>query len=136
VFVEPYRLVELNNQVIMAQQQIQMEIARILSELSQLVKADLGALELLSARVAWADTLHARCRYAMRHRCTRPLVSEDGSLRLLQARHPLLRERAVPITMELDPPSRPWSSAVRTPGERPSPSRRWDCSSSCTSSST
>jgi DNA mismatch repair protein MutS2 len=102
VFVEPYRLVDLNNQVIMAQQQIQMEIARILSELSQLVKADLGALELLSARVAWADTLHARCRYAMRHRCTRPLVSEDGSLRLLQARHPLLRERAVPITMELD----------------------------------
>lgn len=102
VFVEPYRLVELNNQVIMAQQQIQMEIARILAELSAQVRQNLEALEKLSERIGWADSLYARCRYAMRHRCVRPTVGSDGNLALIQARHPLLRDRAVPISMELD----------------------------------
>ncbi len=102
VFMEPYRLVELNNQVVMAQQQIQIEIARILADLSLKVHAQLDKLVRLTEQVRWADSLYARARYVMRYQCCRPSASTDGHLLLLQARHPLLKERAVPITIELD----------------------------------
>ena len=102
VFIEPYRLVELNNQVVMAQQQIQIEIARILADLSQKAHQVLDTLGALVQEIAYADSLYARSRYALRYRCTRVQCSTDGSLMLRDARHPLLRESAVPISLALN----------------------------------
>lgn len=102
IFMEPYRLVELNNLVVMAQQQIEIEVARILAELTQKVRSVLDILRELLPAIAFADGLYARGRYAKRHACVRPAISEEGSVKLLQARHPLLRDKAVPITLELD----------------------------------
>ena len=102
VFVEPYRLVELNNQVVLAEQQVLIEIARILGELSREAKVEIDAIQALVADVARADSLYARSQYVARHDCVRPMVSEDGSYRLLRARHPLLKKKAVPISLELD----------------------------------
>ncbi|MGE0073736.1 MAG: endonuclease MutS2 [Sphaerochaetaceae bacterium] len=103
VFMEPYKLVELNNQVVMAQQQIQMEIARILAQLSQEVRDQLAVIEDLSNRISYADSLYARARYASKRACVRPIPSKDGTLSLIQARHPLLKDKAVPISIDLDP---------------------------------
>jgi DNA mismatch repair protein MutS2 len=102
VFVEPYRLVELNNQVVLAEQQVLIEIARILGELSHEAKAVLEEIRALVADVARADSLYARAQYVTQHNCVRPIVSSDGSYRLLQARHPLLKKKAVPISLELN----------------------------------
>jgi len=102
VFLEPYRLVELNNQVVMAQQQIQIEIARILAELSEQARTVRPALLNLMQSIGFADSMYARSRFAERYRCTRPILTQDGSVTLLQARHPLLRDAAVPITLILD----------------------------------
>lgn len=103
VFIEPYRLVELNNHVVMAQQQIQIETARIIGELSREARRQLTELRRLSAQVGIADSLYARGRYAVRHQCVRAGFGSDGRVRLMHARHPLLREKAVPITLDLDP---------------------------------
>lgn len=103
VFMEPYRLVELNNQVVMAQQQIQMEIARILAELSGQARDTIELLETLQQEVAYADALYARARYAEIHDCTRPQYGQDGQVIIIQGRHPLLKDKAVPISLELDP---------------------------------
>ncbi len=102
VYMEPYRLVELNNQVVMAQQQIQIEIARILAELSAQVREQLEIIELLRQQVGYADSLYARSRYVSRYDCVRPIKSTSGELLLRQARHPLLRDKAVPISIDLD----------------------------------
>ena len=101
LFVEPYRLVELNNQVVMAEQQVLIEIARILLELSHESRACLAELQEIVSSVARADSLYARARYVQRHNCIRALNSLDGSYRLVRARHPLLKAKAVPITLEL-----------------------------------
>jgi DNA mismatch repair protein MutS2 len=103
VYIEPYRLVELNNRVVLAEQQILIEIARILHELSSEVRRLLVQLEELSSRVGVADSILARCRYARRHHCVRALVGSDRTFRLLQARHPLLKDHAVPISIVLEP---------------------------------
>ncbi len=102
VFLEPYRLVELNNQVVMAQQQIQIEIARILAELSEQARQVRSLIAQLMEHIAFADSMYARSRYAEKFQCTRPILSTDGTLNLIQARHPLLRNTAVPISLALD----------------------------------
>jgi len=63
LFVEPYRLVELNNQVVMAQQLIHIEIARILGELSAMVVQVLKSLEALMKAISRCDAYYARSRW-------------------------------------------------------------------------
>lgn len=107
VFMEPFALVELNNQCIMAEQKLELEVARILADLSSHVRLVLSEIEQLQREVGRADALWARCRFAERYRCVQALPSSDGSLVLLEARHPLLGKTAVPITLSI-------SQAIRT----------------------
>lgn len=102
VFVEPYRLVELNNSVIMAEQQVMIEIARILGELTRKVRGCEDQLRVLTRDIAQADALYACARWAHKHGCVATELSEHAACRLLGARHPQLKGKAVPITMELD----------------------------------
>ncbi|MCF0262538.1 MAG: hypothetical protein HUK23_06475, partial [Sphaerochaetaceae bacterium] len=59
VFMEPFRLVDMNNAVIMAQEEIQLEIARLIGKLSDMVRACEVTLRVLSSQVAKADFLYA-----------------------------------------------------------------------------
>lgn len=102
VFVEPYRLVELNNAVVMAEQQIQIEIARILCDLTRKVRECEDLLRILTRQVAQADALFACARWAFQNHCTATELDADVPCRLLEARHPSLGVRAVPITIVLD----------------------------------
>ncbi len=99
LFIESYRLVELNNQVILAQQAIAVETARILRELTAKARQGLDAIYSLRREVGYGDSLYARSLWVERHGCVKPL---GGDLILRDARHPLLGERAVPISLEAD----------------------------------
>ncbi len=99
LFIESYRLVELNNQVILAQQAIAVETARILRELTSKARQALDAIYSLRREVGYGDSLYARSLWVERHGCVKPLA---GDLILREARHPLLGERAVPISLEAD----------------------------------
>jgi DNA mismatch repair protein MutS2 len=100
VFMEPYRLVEMNNAVVMAENQILVEIAKILSELNGKIKTRKQALQELQKRVGSTDALYAAARYAtLTHAAATDLASNRCNL--LGARHPLLGSKAVPITVQL-----------------------------------
>ncbi|MCH3916341.1 MAG: Smr/MutS family protein [Spirochaetia bacterium] len=102
IFMEPYKLVEYNNQVVLAEQQVQIEIARILSELSQQLKSLETELRVLSSVVTQIDCLYAMAVWSVDQHCTQTLLEEAPSpVRLLKARHPLLGQKAVPITIDL-----------------------------------
>lgn len=103
VFIEPYRLVELNNSVVMAEQQVMIEIARILGELTKKVRECEDQLRLLTRQVAEADFLYACARWAVKRNCTATELTENSLCRLYDARHPLLKAKAIPITIELGP---------------------------------
>lgn len=100
LFIESYRLVELNNQVILAQQAIAIETARILRELTAKGRLALDAIYTLRREVAYGDSLYARSLWVERHACVKPLITPEGNLILREARHPLLGKRAVPISLE------------------------------------
>lgn len=90
VYIEPAVVVELSNRVRMTLSEIEREILRILEELSS--KAREKHDEILSSFEALIelDFIMARARLASKYGGVLPDVSGDRSLKLLNARHPLL----------------------------------------------
>ncbi|WP_320129305.1 Smr/MutS family protein [uncultured Sphaerochaeta sp.] len=101
VFMEPYKLVEMNNAVVMAENQILVEIAKILSQLDKKVKQVRTELKILHDLVSTTDALFALARYAQMTHATATDSTVD-LCRLLGARHPLLGSKAVPITIDFE----------------------------------
>ncbi len=99
MFMEPSRLVELNNSFIEAQQAIEIEIRKILSELSKVLHSVKESLYSLLNEVAFADSLFARSRFAIKTNSHRPSISENKDIIISNGRHLLLKERAVPISL-------------------------------------
>lgn len=112
LFVEPPMAMELMNQLRDLEREEAREIRRILGELTaRLAPARTDLLGAMEALVDF-DALLARARTALAWRASVPeLVEADaGAFRVLQARHPLLLEKAdqpvVPFDLEVFPGER------------------------------
>jgi DNA mismatch repair protein MutS2 len=106
VFMESYPLVQYNNQVVLLQQEIEIEIAKIIASLSKMALEAVDEIELLRKKVGYVDALIARARYKTTYQCTYPIINDDSSIHLIEARHPLLKKEAVPITLIIEKPIR------------------------------
>jgi DNA mismatch repair protein MutS2 len=115
-FVEPLETIEANNELQGLHESELREIARILSGLSDELRAQLIGVEMAAAAVAELDFINARAVFHQRFNCVIPeihavsstLVS-SGELELIEARHPLLEENlrasggaVVPVSFALD----------------------------------
>ena len=105
LYVEPFKVVELSNQLRAAEAEEAAEVHRILTELTAMLGADADALEYLLDGLARLDALHARAAFADRHDAHDLEFSEDGAVELHGARH-LLVEGCVPIDLVLPPGTR------------------------------
>ncbi len=101
VFVEPLVIVEMNNRLKQLQLEEREEVERILLELSGLVAQDAPYVTLAVELLAEIDLHLAKARLASEQRASAPAVNAAGRLRLIQARHPLLTGRVVPIDFHL-----------------------------------
>ena len=111
VFVEPFETIELNNKLVQLAEDEATEIARILEELTERLRAHLGPLQHAARTVAQLDSVFARARFAREFDCTLPESSSGVSVELKNARHPVLedtlraQDRAVvPMTLALAAP--------------------------------
>jgi DNA mismatch repair protein MutS2 len=119
LFIEPLTTVDLNNTWRELQLAEQQEIRRILTALSGLVGQQAGRIVRTVQTLAEIDLAFAKARYADQLRAHEPILKEikaqaldrlpntrshpGSTIKLLQARHPLLNvERVVPIDVELD----------------------------------
>ncbi len=101
-FIEPEAVVKLNNELRRIQVDEQIEIDRILGELSAVTAAH--GIELISdfEILTRLDFIFAKGRLAQEMGAVRPLISEDGRVYILSARHPLIDAgKAVPLTVEI-----------------------------------
>jgi DNA mismatch repair protein MutS2 len=109
VFFEPEELVYLNNEIKMAEIEVEREIARILAELSGKVSRLSDELLRCRAILAHMDFLQARCLLAEELSAAEPTVNASGEVNLLSARHPLMvlaRKEVVPNDLALGRPYR------------------------------
>lgn len=114
VFVEPLPVVELNNQLRELELAERDEIRRLLAELCARIAEHAEEMDETVAAIADLDLAFAKARYAESLRASEPIIvpfdaargesNHPGStLKLLQARHPLLDPQAVvPVDLLLD----------------------------------
>ena len=102
LFVEPIGVVEANNEVKMLQGKEQVEMERILQELS--VEAGSFADSILNSYYTLIDldVLFAKAALALSMHATEPLLTENGHIDLKKARHPLIDpQKVVPTNIQL-----------------------------------
>jgi DNA mismatch repair protein MutS2 len=128
VFVEPFETIEHNNRLVQLAEDEASEIARILVELTERLRASLGPLRFAVETIAELDSVFARARFAREFDCTLPQFTNESflpqsshvqhsdgehsrelpSLELEDARHPVLADTlrahgrsVVPMTLAL-----------------------------------
>ena len=108
VFVEPLEAIDLNNRLVQLSEEETVEIARILAELTDRVRAQSGPLRAAAETLAHLDSIFARGRFAREYDCVIPEFSAGNTLRLDAARNPVLEatlrpqgRQTVPTTLAL-----------------------------------
>jgi DNA mismatch repair protein MutS2 len=115
-FVEPLETIEANNELQRLHESEVREIARILSALSEELRAQLPAIEMAAEAIAELDFINARAAFHQRFNCVIPEIQtasatllSSGELQFVDARHPLLEENlratgdaVVPVSFALD----------------------------------
>ncbi len=108
VFLEPFETVETNNQLVQLAEDEAAEIARILWDLTERLRAVRGSLLAAAETIAEMDSVFARGRFARDFDAAMPEFSDAAELRLVAARHPVLEDKLrredraiVPMTLAL-----------------------------------
>ncbi|MCX7750326.1 MAG: endonuclease MutS2 [Candidatus Bipolaricaulota bacterium] len=101
LFAEPASAVELNNRLRECEEEIGREVHRILTELTGKLLGAEKDLRRDLALLSRLDSLYARARWAQAVGGAIPGLADDGRVELVDARHPLLGDRAVPVSIRL-----------------------------------
>jgi DNA mismatch repair protein MutS2 len=97
VYIEPKQVVELNNQLRLAEADLEQAERRILGALTHALGASADPVLVSLDATADLDLAVARADLAVRLGATRPHVGEAGCVRLENARHPVLVLRGVEV---------------------------------------
>ncbi len=102
IFIEPMQVVQANNEIRELQAKEKKEIERILMELSSDAanfEEDILCDQHVLVRL---DLVFAKAKLSYRMKADAPRLSEDGCIRLIRARHPLIDPKtAVPIDISV-----------------------------------
>ncbi len=92
VFVEPLAAIEANNELQSLKGHEEREVARILFALTEKLREQLPAVEAAVDAVAELDFIKAKVEFARKFNAVVPEITDDKTLDLVDARHPLLEE--------------------------------------------
>jgi DNA mismatch repair protein MutS2 len=92
VFVEPLEAIEANNELQNLKGKEEREIARILFSLTEDLREQLPAIEAAVKAVGELDFIKTKVEFARKFKAIVPEISDDDTLNLIEARHPLLEE--------------------------------------------
>jgi DNA mismatch repair protein MutS2 len=95
IFIEPMAVVEANNNIRELKIKEQLEIERILYELSEDVRGIIDALRLNISILARLDFIFAKSKLSLDYRCVSPSLNNDRKIVIKKGRHPLLDPKVV-----------------------------------------
>ena len=102
IFIEPKEIIGLNNEVAENESLEQIEIAKILYELSRKLIPYIDTIRNNYKNLTMLDFIFAKAKYAKDINATLPILNSDGKIDLKGARHPLLQKaNAVPLNINL-----------------------------------
>lgn len=95
LYIEPFAVVELNNEIRELKLKEQAEIERILLELTALVGQNPGAVRSNQDCLETLDFIFAKGKLALGMKAVEPEINKEGKIRLKNGRHPLLDPKKV-----------------------------------------
>ncbi len=102
VFIEPEQIIEFNNDLKRALIEEQVEIKKILLDLSQKVSSISSYLRYNAENIIEIDESYAKAQYSFVNKCTKPNVNQEGYVNIVCGRHPLIaKDKVVPVTVSL-----------------------------------
>ncbi len=108
-FVEPWTVINQNNDLVRLREQEEIEVSRILFSITQALRDHLPAIKTTLEIITEIDVAQAKGLFALEFDCAPPRISGGRDLMLRDARHILLEQslrasgsKAVPISLELD----------------------------------
>jgi DNA mismatch repair protein MutS2 len=108
-FVEPMSVIDENNEMVRLREMEEIEIAKILLQLTENLRNHFSEIEHLVDAIAEIDFSAAKARMSIEFNCARPQMTDDRRLMLRNARHILLEHllrrsggKIVPISLEMD----------------------------------
>lgn len=90
LFIEPQSVVDLNNQLQEAKVKEAQEIERILQQLSAKVAEEEAHLMINIELLADLDFIFTKAKYAKSIKASMPIMNQNGYIKLVKARHPLI----------------------------------------------
>lgn len=101
-YIEPMAVVEANNDLKELYIKENLEIEKILRELSELVGERSEEIKSNQEKLIELDFIFAKARLALNYRANMPKLNREGRINLIKAYHPFLdRKTAVPIDINL-----------------------------------
>ena len=102
VFIEPISVFDLNNELSNLKIEENIEIERILQNLSGLLYPYTKELKNNTEIIGKLDFIFAKAHYSLDYHCTTPEINDNKQIVLKNARHPLIdKNTVVPISLEL-----------------------------------
>ncbi len=92
VYIEPIEVVEINNRLRELEYAERREVVRILTEFTASLVPELEGIARAGDFLTTMDMVRAKAVFAIENHCARPIISDEGTLCLRQARHPLLAQ--------------------------------------------
>ncbi len=106
LFVEPLAALETNNRVRTLQIDEEREVARILEAFSRDVGTNAAQIDANVEMLARIDLIAAKAEIAVRGESVIPELQDEPLLAIERGRHPLLADRAVPQSLQVDDDTR------------------------------
>lgn len=102
VFIEPTIIFELNNDITHLKLEENMEIERILANLSSMLIPFTNELALDYELIGNLDFIFAKAKFSLEYDCIIPIFNTEKVVNLIQARHPFIpKESVVPIDITI-----------------------------------
>ena len=89
-YIEPEQIVPLNNKIRELRSKIYAEVIRVLTELSNEIRAEIESLIQMEKTLAYIDFQFAKARYAIKIQAVEPEISREKIIKIDLMRHPLL----------------------------------------------
>ena len=102
VYIEPSSVFELNNKISSIKAEENLEIEKILKDLSTLLFSIVDELSSSLELIGTIDSIFAKAKYSKEITGIMPKINEDKFVSLVSARHPLIdKEKVVPIDISI-----------------------------------
>lgn len=102
VFIEPISVFEMNNKLNSLEKEEELEIEKILQELTQLFYPYVEELKLDVSIIGRLDFIFAKAKFSKSMQATTPLINTKKEIHLKNARHPFIdKDKVVPISLDL-----------------------------------